>query len=76
MVLRGLRIWGAKEKLFERVVPRLTPNAAVRLLHSAHLVDGIVKGLPADGWSRDSWQALRKLAMDMASALQAAPARR
>ena len=76
MVLRGLRIWGAKEKLFERVVPRLTPNAAVRLLHSAHLVDGIVKGLPADGWPRDSWQALRKLAMDMASALQAAPARR
>ncbi len=69
MVLRSLRIWGAKEKLFERVVPRLTPNAAVRLLHAAHVVDGIVKGLPADGWPRDSWQALRKLAMDMVMAL-------
>jgi len=76
MVLRSLRIWGAKEKLFERVVPRLTPNAAVRLLHSAHVVDGIVKGLPADGWPRDGWQALRKLATDMVTALQAAPARR
>ena len=76
MVLRSLRIWGTKEKLFERVVPRLTPNAAVRLLHSAHVVDGIVKGLPADGWPRDSWQALRKLAMDMVAALQGPPARR
>lgn len=76
MVLRSLRIWGAKEKLFERVVPRLTPNAAVRLLHSAHVVDGIVKGLPADGWPRDGWQALRKLATDVVTALQAAPVRR
>lgn len=75
MVLRSLRVWGPKEKLFERVVPRLTANAAVRLLHSAHLVDGIVKGLPADGWPRDSWQALRKLAIDMVTALQGPPAR-
>lgn len=30
LVLRSLRIWGPKEKLFERIVPRLTPNAAVR----------------------------------------------
>lgn len=75
MVLRSLRIWGNKEKLFERVVPRLTANAAVRLLHSAHVVDGIVKGLPADNWPSDSWQALRKLAVDMVTALQG-PARR
>ena len=75
MVLRSLRVWGPKEKLFERVVPRLTANAAVRLLHSAHLVDGIAKGLPADGWPRDSWQALRKLAIDMVTALQGPPAR-
>ena len=76
MVLRSLRIWGAKEKLFERVLPRLTPNAAVRLLHSAHVVDGIVKGLPADGWPAQPWQALRKLAVDMASALQGPATRR
>ena len=75
MVLRSLRIWGNKERLFERVVPRLSANAAVRLLHSAHMVDGIVKGLPADNWPSDSWQALRKLAVDMVTALQG-PARR
>ncbi|MGN1055239.1 MAG: DNA polymerase III subunit delta [Comamonas sp.] len=76
MVLRQLRIWGAKEKLFERVVPRLSASAAVRLLHSAHLVDGIVKGLPAEGWPSHSWQALRKLATDMVQALNAVPHRR
>lgn len=76
MALRQLRVWGTKEKLFERVLPRLTPNAAVRLLHSAHVVDGIVKGLPADGWPRESWQALRKLAVDMVTALSATPVRR
>ena len=76
MVLRSLRIWGPKEKLFERVLPRLTVGAAVRLLHSAHVVDGIVKGLPAEGWPRDGWQALRKLATDMAAALQNTPAPR
>lgn len=75
MVLRSLRIWGNKERLFERVVPRLSANAAVRLLHSAHVVDGIVKGLPADNWPSDSWQAMRKLAVDMVTALQG-PARR
>lgn len=75
MVLRSLRIWGNKERLFERVVPRLSANAAVRLLHSAHVVDGIVKGLPADNWPSDSWQALRKLAVDMVTTLQG-PARR
>lgn len=75
MVLRQLRIWGTKEKLFERVAPRLSAPAAVRLLHSAHVVDGIVKGLPADGWPSNSWQALRKLATDMVYALQGPPAR-
>ena len=76
MVLRSLRIWGPKEKLFERVLPRLSPHAAVRLLHSAHVVDGIVKGLPADGWPASPWQALRKLATDMAQALHTPPALR
>jgi DNA polymerase-3 subunit delta len=44
MALREQRVWGVKERLFERVLPRLTPVAIDNLLHSAHLVDGIVKG--------------------------------
>ena len=33
------------------------------LLHSAHLVDGIVKGLKVPDWPDDGWQALHRLAM-------------
>jgi hypothetical protein len=63
MALREQRIWGVKERLFERVLPRLTPVAIDNLLHSAHLVDGIVKGLKAPDWPTDGWQALHRLAL-------------
>ena len=49
MALREQRVWGLKERLFERVLPRLTATALDNLLHSAHLVDGIVKGLKVPG---------------------------
>ncbi|MEG2046273.1 MAG: DNA polymerase III subunit delta [Comamonas sp.] len=70
MALRAQRIWGAKERLFERILPRLSDAAAARLLHSAHVVDGIIKGLPAPGWPQDGWQALRRLAMDLVQTAQ------
>ena len=72
MALRAQRIWGVKERLFERVLPRLGDAAVVRLLHSAHVVDGIIKGLPAPGWPQDGWSALRRLALDTVQALQGA----
>ncbi len=62
MALREQRVWGPKERLFERVLPRLTNTALDTLLQSAHLVDGIVKGLKAPGWPTDGWQALHRLA--------------
>jgi DNA polymerase-3 subunit delta len=65
MALREQRVWGVKEKLFERVLPRLTTTTLDNLLHGAHLVDGIVKGLKAPGWPADGWQALNKLAMGL-----------
>jgi len=65
MALREQRIWGAKERFFERIVPRLNDLAAAQLLQSAHTVDGIVKGLKAPGWPQDGWQALRRLAFEM-----------
>ncbi len=65
MALREQRIWGAKERFFERIVPRLGDQAAAQLLQSAHTVDGIVKGLKAPGWPQDGWQALRRLAFEM-----------
>jgi DNA polymerase III subunit delta len=65
MALREQRVWGVKEKLFERVLPRLSTTTLDNLLHGAHLVDGIVKGLKAPGWPADGWQALHRLAMGL-----------
>ncbi len=63
MALREQRVWGAKERLFERVLPRLSDAAISRLLQAAHQVDGIVKGLKQPGWPANGWQALHRLAM-------------
>lgn len=65
MALREHRIWGQKERLFERVLPRLQPAATARLLQSAHQVDGIVKGLRHPGWPTDPWQALQRLGLQL-----------
>ncbi len=73
MALREQRVWGLKERLFERVLPRLTPLMLDGLLHSAHVVDGIVKGLKAPGWPPSGWQALHKLAMDLCIACAVQP---
>jgi DNA polymerase-3 subunit delta len=51
------------------VLPRLSPVALDNLLHGAHVVDGIVKGLKTPGWPANGWQALHKLAMDLALAV-------
>ena len=65
MALREQRIWGLKERLFERVLPRLTGTMLDNLLHSAHLADGIVKGLKVPDWPTDGWQALHRLALTL-----------
>ena len=65
MVLREQRIWGAKEKRFERVLPRLTIAQLAGWLQDAHVVDGIVKGLKAPDWPDDPWQALHRLALSV-----------
>lgn len=65
MALREARVWGAKEKLFERVAPQVSAAAAGRLLQSAHVVDGIVKGLKQPDWPQDPWQSLQRLALQI-----------
>ena len=67
-VLREQRVWGRKERLYERILPHLTPAALDRLLQSAHHVDGIVKGMKLPTWPTDNWQALLRLALMMSKA--------
>ena len=57
MALRENRVWGAKEKLFERALPHLEHSTLNQLLHAAHTVDGIVKGLKQPDWPCTGWPA-------------------
>ncbi|MFT4267340.1 MAG: DNA polymerase III subunit delta [Xenophilus sp.] len=68
MALRENRVWGPRERAFERVLPRLDARALARLLRAAHLVDGIVKGLKQPDWPADGWLALQRLALMLARA--------
>lgn len=63
MALREQRVWGPRERLFERVLPRMTEARLNGLLQAAHQVDGIVKGLKVADWPTDPWQALQRLAV-------------
>ena len=62
MALKENRIWGIKEKLYERVLPSITDTTLANLLTAAHKVDGIVKGLKQPDWPLSGWQALHRLA--------------
>ena len=62
MALRENRVWGIKEKLYERVLPGITDATLANLLTAAHKVDGIVKGLKQPDWPASGWQALHRLA--------------
>ncbi len=62
MALRENRVWGLKEKLYERVLPAISDTALANLLTAAHKVDGIVKGLKQPDWPASGWQALHRLA--------------
>ena len=71
MALRENRIWGPRERAFERVLPQLNDRALARMLRAAHVVDGIVKGLKQPDWPADGWQALQRLALMLCRACAA-----
>lgn len=65
VALKEQRIWGMKERLYERILPKITQHELDQLLGDAHTVDGIVKGLKQRDWPQDNWQALQRLAMNL-----------
>ena len=75
VALRENRVWGLRERLFERVLPRLAMVDLDNLLLAAHTVDGLVKGLRHPDWPQDAWQALHKLAMQLCQTCQPPTAR-
>ncbi len=68
MALRENRVWGNKEKLMERVLPRLGAATLAQWLQDAHVVDGIAKGLKVPTWPADPWDALHRLATQVSGA--------
>lgn len=70
LALRENRVWGVKEKLFERVLPQISPAAATHLVEAAQVVDGIIKGLPHPEWPLQPWLALQRLALMMVTLAQ------
>ncbi|HEY0953602.1 MAG TPA: DNA polymerase III subunit delta, partial [Roseateles sp.] len=68
LALREARVWGAKERLIERIAPRLDAQQAGALVQAAQVCDGLVKGLRHPDWPSDPWAALRRLALMLAEA--------
>ena len=63
LALRDARVWGVREKLFERALPLLTPLTLDALLRAASICDGLVKGLKHPDWPADAWDGLRTLVL-------------
>jgi len=63
MALRESRVWGAKERLFERILPGLSSAELAPLVEAAQICDGLVKGLRHPAWPLEPWAGLRKLAL-------------
>ena len=63
MALREARVWGAKERLFERLVPLLSDHTLAHWVESASICDGLVKGLKHPHWPVDAWDGLKRLAL-------------
>jgi DNA polymerase III subunit delta len=75
MALREARVWGPRERLFERALPFVGEAALAALLDAASVCDGLVKGLRHPDWPSDPWQALRKLVLMLTQHTLRAPPR-
>ncbi len=65
MALREARVWGVKERLFERLIPRLATERLQGWLQAAHECDGVIKGLKHPAWPNGPWGALRQLVLGL-----------
>lgn len=75
LALREARVWGVKEKLFERVLPLLADHQLAHLLAAASVCDGVCKGLRHPEWPDEAWEALRRLLLLVLQAAASKPRR-
>ena len=78
LALREAKVWGSKEKLFERAAPKFGGDdgaaAVAALLQAAQVVDGLVKGLKHPGWPAEPWDGLKRLALMVLQSTAVQPA--
>jgi DNA polymerase III subunit delta len=72
MALREARVWGAKERLFERAVPLLSADTIAQLVDAAQICDGLVKGLKHPDWPAEPWDGLKRLVLMLVQSTAAA----
>ncbi len=70
MALKSARVWSARERVFERALPRLMAPALLRLIAAAQVCDGIAKGLPRPDWPADPWDAVERWLLMAVDALR------
>ena len=73
LALKDSRVWGVKERLFERVLPLLAEHQLAHLVQAASVCDGIVKGLKHPEWPLDPWAALKRFALLVLQQVTSAP---
>ncbi len=76
MALKEARVWGVKERLFERVLPTLADHQLAHLVQAASICDGVIKGLKHPDWPLDPWSALKRLMLLVMQQVTSAPGSR
>jgi DNA polymerase-3 subunit delta len=67
MAARENRLWGPRERLAERLLPRITIAALAAGLQRAARIDRLAKGLRAPESDSDAWLELTDLALSIAA---------
>jgi DNA polymerase III subunit delta len=73
MALKESRVWGVKERLFERIVPALADHQLAHLVQAASVCDGVIKGLKHPDWPLDAWSSLKRLVLLTLQQVTSAP---
>jgi DNA polymerase-3 subunit delta len=76
VALQEARVWGARQRLFERLLPGLPAHTLAHLVEAASICDGLVKGLRHPDWPAEPWDALKRLALMALQAVMATSAPR
>ena len=68
VLLKEYRIWGAREKLMEPALRRVSLASLQAALQDAAQIDKMIKGLRAPQFAGDAWDALLQLGLRVAKA--------